>query len=102
MIDNTTREYWYNKFPISEKCFYCGVSIDRMTSQRILRVLENDKFVLQDICLKCLPGVRANVLSKKGGTTVIDHNTNTIVSSNPNHVKQILQDSEKSKIENDN
>lgn len=98
-IDNLEREYWYKKFPISKTCFYCNKPIDRSTSQRILRVLEDDKFVLADICLICLPKVRANVLKKKGGATVIDHNTKMIVSSNPNHVKQILDERSKKKDE---
>jgi hypothetical protein len=90
---NTTREYWYKKFPISEKCFYCSNPIDRMTSQRILRVLEDDRYVLADVCLKCLPTVRANVLKK--GATVIDHNAKTVVSSHPNHINEILNEADK-------
>ncbi len=91
--EGLTREYWYKKFPISEKCFYCSTSIDRSTSQRILRMLENDRLVLADVCLRCLPTVRANVLAK--GATVIDHNTKTMVSSHPNHIKQILKEADK-------
>lgn len=59
-----------------------------------------DLYILEDICLKCLPGVRANVLSKKGGASIIDHNTKTIVSSSPRHVKEMIE--EQSKTTNDN
>jgi hypothetical protein len=87
---NLSREYWYKKFPISETCGYCDRPIDRGNSQRILRVQEQNKFRLEDVCLKCLPAVRASVLAKKGGASIIDHNDKTVISTNPNHVKQIL------------
>ena len=97
------REESYKHFPISKTCFYCNVPIDRWNSQRVMRIKDGpngqDIYILEDICLKCLPAVRANVLSKKGGASIIDHNTKTVVSTNPNHVKEMIEGESKSKGE---
>jgi hypothetical protein len=82
---------WYKRFPPVD-CEYCKKPVNQTNSKRILRVLENDKYILMDVCFSCYPSVRANVLSKKGGVSIIDKNEKMIYSSNPNHVKQILDE----------